>query len=58
MGRGTAAPQLPGLQPGQRALGLWREQWLVTCALTPLVLVLFGQVSLVGLLANLLAIPG
>ena len=55
-GPGTA-PQLPGLQPGQRALGLWREQWLVTCALTPLVLVLFGQVSLVGLLANLLAIP-
>ena len=29
----------------------------MTCALTPLVLVLFGQVSLVGLLANLLAIP-
>mgnify|MGYP001034634635 FL=1 len=55
-GPGTA-PQVQGLQPGQRALGLWREQWLVTCALTPLVLVLFGQVSVVGLLANLLAIP-
>lgn len=37
--------------------GLLREQWIVTVALTPLSLLLFGQVSLVGLLANLLAIP-
>jgi len=36
---------------------LLREQWVVTLALTPLTLLLFGQVSLVGLLANLLAIP-
>ena len=36
---------------------LVREQWVVTLALTPLSLLLFGQVSLVGLLANLLAIP-
>jgi len=36
---------------------LVREQWVVTVALTPLTLLLFGQVSLVGLLANLLAIP-
>nr|WP_283254300.1 DNA internalization-related competence protein ComEC/Rec2 [Ramlibacter paludis] len=34
-----------------------REQWVVTLALTPLSLLLFGQVSLVGLLANLGAIP-
>ncbi|MES3000079.1 MAG: DNA internalization-related competence protein ComEC/Rec2 [Pseudomonadota bacterium] len=34
-----------------------REQWLITLALTPLTLLLFGQVSLVGLLANALAIP-
>lgn len=34
-----------------------REQAVVTVALTPLTLLLFGQVSLVGLLANLLAIP-
>jgi competence protein ComEC len=33
------------------------EQWVVTLALTPLTLLLFGQVSVVGLLANLLAIP-
>ena len=33
------------------------EQWVVTLALTPLTLLLFGQVSLVGLLANALAIP-
>ncbi len=36
---------------------LLREQWVVTLALTPLTLLLFGQVSIVGLLANLLAIP-
>lgn len=34
-----------------------REQWTVTLALTPLSLLLFNQVSLVGLLANGLAIP-
>jgi competence protein ComEC len=33
------------------------EQWVVTLALTPLSLLLFGQVSVVGLLANALAIP-
>jgi competence protein ComEC len=38
-------------------LSLLREQWIVTLALTPLSLLLFGQVSVVGLLANLLAIP-
>jgi competence protein ComEC len=36
---------------------LLHEQWVVTLALTPLSLLLFGQVSVVGLLANLLAIP-
>ena len=36
---------------------LFREQAVVTLALTPLGLLLFGQVSLVGLVANLLAIP-
>ncbi len=34
-----------------------REQWVITVALTPLTLLLFGQVSLVGLVANALAIP-
>jgi len=38
-------------------LRLLREQAVVTLALTPLTLLLFQQVSLVGLLANLLAIP-
>ena len=37
--------------------GLFREQWIVTLALTPLSLLLFNQVSLVGLLANAVAIP-
>ena len=34
-----------------------REQWIVSLALAPLSLLLFQQMSLVGLLANLLAIP-
>jgi competence protein ComEC len=34
-----------------------REQWVITVALTPLTLLLFGQVSVVGLLANAVAIP-
>lgn len=55
--------ELAAALPGMRArlssglLGLLREQWIVTVALTPLSLLLFGQVSIVGLLANLLAIP-
>lgn len=41
----------------QRLLGSWREQWVITLALAPLSLLLFNQVSMVGLLANVLAIP-
>lgn len=52
-GVGSAAPA--GAWPRLRAM--WREQWVITLALTPLTLLLFGQVSVVGLLANLLAIP-
>ncbi len=40
-----------------RFASLLREQWVVTLALTPLTLLLFGQASVVGLLANLIAIP-
>jgi competence protein ComEC len=40
-----------------KAAGLLREQLVVTIALAPLTLLLFGQVSVVGLLANLVAIP-
>ena len=36
---------------------LFREQWVITLALTPLTLLLFGQVSVVGLVANMVAIP-
>jgi len=38
-------------------LAMVREQAVITLALTPLVLLLFGQMSMVGFLANLLAIP-
>lgn len=53
----SGAPAGAGRGWVQRALALLREQWVVTLALTPLSLLLFGQVSLVGLLANLVAIP-
>ena len=50
---------LPGwlARPASGLLRSAREQWVVTLALTPLSLLLFNQVSLVGLLANALAIP-
>ena len=34
-----------------------RQQWVITLALTPLSLLLFNQMSVVGLLANAVAIP-
>ena len=40
-----------------KAWAMLREQWVITLALTPLTLLLFQQVSLVGLLANAVAIP-
>ncbi|MFY3384247.1 DNA internalization-related competence protein ComEC/Rec2 [Paracidovorax sp. MALMAid1276] len=42
---------------GARFYALLREQWVVTLALTPLGLLLFGQISVVGFAANLVAIP-
>ena len=55
--------RLPALWPvwlgaaGRSVVRSAREQWIVTLALAPLSLLLFNQVSLVGLLANGLAIP-
>lgn len=40
-----------------RFYALLQEQWVVTLALTPLSLLLFGQISVVGFVANLVAIP-
>ncbi len=40
-----------------RFVSMLKEQARITVALAPLTLLLFGQVSVVGLLANLLAIP-
>lgn len=40
-----------------RFVHIFREQWVIGLALAPLGIVLFGQVSVVGLLANLLAVP-
>ncbi len=46
-----------GARAWWRFRSMLREQWVVTAALAPLTLMLFGQVSVVGLVANLLAIP-
>ncbi|MFD1709482.1 DNA internalization-related competence protein ComEC/Rec2 [Ottowia sp. GY511] len=53
----SGAGSADGYSAGGRFVQLLREQWVVTLALTPLSLLLFGQASVVGLLANLLAIP-
>ena len=42
---------------GSKIWHLLREQGVITLALAPLSLLLFGQLSVVGLVANLLAIP-
>ena len=52
-----AAPGDAPAGAGARLLRMLREQWVVTLALTPLTLLLFQQVSAVGLLANAIAIP-
>ena len=54
----AGAPRPSWIRRAVKALvGLFREQGVVTVALTPLTLLLFGQFSVVGLLANLAAIP-
>ncbi len=65
---GYDQPPAPGDASGMRKLralswwlqagrAMWREQWAMTVALAPLAVLWFGQVSLVGLFANALAIP-
>ncbi len=62
---GRAGPSVPHTGPWRHRLSrviraglqLLREQWVMTLALAPLCLLLFQQVSVVGLLANALAIP-
>ena len=55
---GAAPGDLPVLRGRwHRAQALLREQAVITLALAPLTLLLFGQVSVVGLVANLVAIP-
>jgi len=54
---GAASDGVPPASWRMRAVAMLREQSVITLALTPLVLLLFGQVSLVGFAANLLAIP-
>ena len=63
-GRGTEE-EVPEATDGEaehgwlrRSLGNWAKvQWAVTVGLVPLLLVLFGQVSIVSPLANAVAIP-
>ena len=51
---GSHAPTHTLLAAAQRML---REQWLMSVCLAPLTLLLFHQVSVVGLFANLLTVP-
>ncbi|BDU53210.1 DNA internalization-related competence protein ComEC/Rec2 [Limnohabitans sp. INBF002] len=51
---GSHAPATTLWAAAQR---MWREQWLMSVCLAPLTLLLFHQVSVVGLFANLLAVP-
>jgi competence protein ComEC len=53
----TPAPGGRGRALARRLGALLREQGVVTLALTPLSVLLFGQFSVVGLLANAVAIP-
>jgi competence protein ComEC len=56
--QGARAPSGGSAARAAASVGaIFREQWVVTLALTPLSLLLFNQVSLVGLLANAVAIP-
>ncbi len=56
--RASSAPSGGSAVRAAASVGaMFREQWVVTLALTPLSLLLFNQVSLVGLLANAVAIP-
>ncbi len=56
--RASSAPSGGSAARAAASVGaMFHEQWVVTLALTPLSLLLFNQVSLVGLLANAVAIP-
>ncbi|HEY0883989.1 MAG TPA: DNA internalization-related competence protein ComEC/Rec2, partial [Ramlibacter sp.] len=55
--RAAPTPAKPLARLARASMAALREQWVVTLALTPLTLLLFGQASLVGLLANAIAIP-
>lgn len=49
--------QGPATAAARYGLGFVREQGRITLALAPLSVLLFGQLSLVGVLANVLAVP-
>ena len=56
----VGAPPAPGHWPAtlrHAVRGAWRTQCVATVGLTPLSMLFFQQVSVVGLLSNLLAIP-
>lgn len=52
----SGAVQAGSTRAGGRIASMFREQWVITVALAPLTLLLFGQVSVVGLVANAFAI--
>lgn len=54
---GGSLPDARRTRLAARIAQMCREQWVVTLALTPLCLLLFQQVSVVGFVANAVAIP-
>lgn len=56
-GQGQQAHSPWWRRAGQASAALLRTQWLVVLALSPLALVCFQQVSVVGFVANLWAVP-
>lgn len=61
-GAGSESGVAPADRPLLQRLGAalraaWHTQWVATSGLAPLTLLLFQQVSLVGLVANMVAIP-
>ena len=52
---GESQPQTGGWRAQGRAM--WQSQWVATLGLAPLSLLFFQQISAVGLLANMVAIP-
>jgi len=55
--RAASTADAPAASWWDRVRSLWSQQWVVGIALAPVTFALFGNASVIGLIANLLAIP-